>query len=349
MGSSVQAEEAGLRYYDIKEEPFRIYGLYRPCSEDAFKRLPDEVARATSEGVEGLYRCTAGGRVRFCTDSERISIRAKFSKIYRSYHTTLLMTAGFDLFIDDPNTGESVFYGVFDPPYALEDGYTATVKFPDRKKRYITINFPLYSELTELQIGLAKDAEVGEGALYRNKKPVVFYGSSITQGACATRPGNSYESVISRRLNIDYINLGFSGNCKAEDAIVDYMSGLDMSVFVSDYDHNTPNVEHLEATHFRMYEKIRAVHPSIPYVMVSLPDFSRNRENSAARRRIILDSFHRGYLERGDKNLYFVDGEGFFNGEYADCCTADNVHPTDFGMVKMADTIGNVLRKLEIE
>ena len=80
---------------------------------------------------------------------------------------------------------------------------------------------------------------------YRIKKPVVYYGSSITQGGCASKPGSSYESILSRRFDCDYINLGFSGTAKGEDEIVDYIKGLEMSVFVMDYDHNAPTTEHL--------------------------------------------------------------------------------------------------------
>ncbi len=352
MGTAFSNDRADVRYYDVREEPFRIYGLYRPCTEDVFKRIPDEVARATSKGVEGLYKCTAGGRVRFCTDSDHVTVKAAFSSVYKSYHTTLLMSAGFDLFLDDPVTGESIFYDVIKPPYDLENGYTYTVSFPDKRKRYITVNFPLYSAVSELYIGLSKDAELCEGAPYRNKKPVVFYGSSITQGACASRPSIAYTSIISRRFNLDYINLGFSGNGKAEDAIVDYMAGLDMSVFVSDYDHNAPDAEYLRSTHYKMYEKIRAVHPDIPYIMISRPDFTKKgteRDSRVYRRQVIINDFYRAYAELGDMNVYFIDGEGFFNGEYADCCTTDDCHPTDFGMVKMADTIGNVIRKLTVE
>ena len=348
--SSIKRDD--IVYYDVKEEPFELYGFYDPKGQDVFKRIPDEVAEATSAGVVGLYKCTAGGRVRFSTDSDCIVIRAKLPSIHRMYHATLQMSAGFDLYLDDPTSGSSVFYDIFKPPYDMVDNYTSIINFGSRETRYVTINFPLYGEVSSLSVGLCEGATVGGGARYRNEKPVVFYGSSITQGGCATRSGLAYEAIISRRLNIDYINLGFSGNGKAEDAIVEYMSGLDMSVYVADYDHNAPNVEYLRETHYKMYEKIRAAQPDVPYVMISRPDFVKNEAkvtSSILRRQVVLDSFHRAYIENGDRNVYFIDGDGFFNGEYADCCTIDDTHPTDYGMVCMADTIGNVLRKIEIK
>lgn len=75
--------------------------------------------------------------------------------------------------------------------------------------------------------------------------------------------------MVCRRNNIDFINLGFSGSEKGEDAIVDYMAGLEMSAFVCDYDHNAPDAEHLVATNYKMYEKIRKAHPNIPYIILS--------------------------------------------------------------------------------
>ena len=127
------------------------------------------------------------------------------------------------------------------------------IRFDKKTEREITINFPLYSSVADLYIGLDETAVLKKSLGYKHKKPIVFYGSSITQGGCASRPGNAYESIISRALQTDYINLGFSGNAKAEDEIAQYIKDLDMSVFIYDYDHNAPNLKHLEDTHQRMF------------------------------------------------------------------------------------------------
>ena len=352
MKSECTIDRNDIEYYDVREDPFELYGFYDPKGQSVFRRLPEDVSKATNSGVESLSKCTAGGRVRFSTDSDCVVIRAKEPRIHRMYHATLQMSAGFDIYIDDPDSGESVFYDVFKPSYNMTDNFTYMVKFESKEMRFITINYPLYGEVSDLYIGVCQGSYIGKGACYRNKKPVVFYGSSITQGGCASRSGISYTSIISRRLNIDFLNLGFSGSGRAEDAIVDYMSGLEMSVFVSDYDHNAPNIEYLHSTNYRMYEKIRAKHPEIPYIMISRPDFSKNNlklADSILRRQIIVDDFHRAYIRNGDKNVYFIDGESFFNSKYADCTTVDDTHPTDYGMVCMANTIGNVLKKLEIK
>lgn len=210
--------------------------------------------------------------------------------------------------------------------------------------RSFTINFPSYCDVISLEVGIETDAEITEGEVYKNELPVVFYGSSITQGGCSSRAGNTYQNVISRRLGIDFLNLGFSGGCKAEETIVEYLSTLKMSTFVCDYDHNAPNTTYLRETHFPLYEKIRSKNPNLPYVMISLPGY-RNNPTAEERRRIIIDSYERA-LALGDRNVYFIDGRDFFTAPYEDLCTVDRCHPNDLGFALMADKIGAVLSKI---
>lgn len=173
----------------------------------------------------------------------------------------------------------------------------------------------------------------------------MYYGSSITQGGCASRPGNSYPAIISRMLNCDYINFGFSGNAKGEDIIVEYMASLNMSVFVCDYDHNTPSTEHLLNTHERLYKKIREGNPELPIVFISKPDFDSNVPLNIQRRNIIYSTYINA-INNGDKNVYFIDGESLFKSEGRDSCTVDGCHPNDLGFMRMAETIGYMIKKL---
>ena len=267
----------GVAFYDVRRAPFRVYGLYDYKNQPIFRRLPEEVAAATSDGVAHLSKHTAGGRVRFATDSDFICIKAKMNSITLLPHMPTSGTAGFDLFIDSPDGAESRYVRTFMPPWHTKDeGYESRIDLGSKKLRYFTINFPSYSGVDELLVGISEGSTLGEGLPYRSLAPFVYYGSSITQGGCASRSGNIYQNVVCRRTNIDYINLGFSGNGRAEDAIVDYMASLQMSAFISDYDHNSPSREHLSATHYKMYEKIRAAHPDIPYIMLSKCDLDNS-------------------------------------------------------------------------
>ena len=202
---------------------------------------------------------------------------------------------------------------------------------------------PLYGGVRDLLIGIEADATLTPAPDYKLECPVVYYGSSITQGGCASRPGMSYQAIISRRLGINHLNLGFSGSARGEDTIADYIAGLEMSAFVYDYDHNAPNPTHLELTHGPMFDKIRAAHPDIPIIMVSRPIFgSECTDEQIERQEIIRASYDRA-IANGDKNVYFVNGNDFFMKEMPDLYTVDFVHPNDLGHYYMAKAIFEVL------
>ncbi len=328
-----------VRFYNIKSEPFRIYGLCDPLSDKPYHRIPEAVAEATSDGVRGLNFNTAGGRVRFTTTSSYVAIKAFNPSSACMTNMCLIGSSGFDVYIN--KNGRDTFAGVLRfSGYGYKDSFEALVHLPAGRKE-VTINFPLYCGCRELYIGLDSTSELERRADYRFEKPVVFYGSSITQGGCASRPGMAYEALISRRFDTNYLNLGFSGNAKGEDAIADYMASLDFSVFVCDYDHNAPSVEHLAATHEKLYKTIRAAHPDAPVIFVGKPDCDPVNSQNAARRDVIYNTYHNAKL-RGEK-VIFIDGYSLFAGELREECTVDGCHPNDLGMARMADVIGKAV------
>ena len=144
-------------------------------------------------------------------------------------------------------------------------------------------------------------------------------------------------------FDCDYINLGFSGNAKAEDEIIDYIAELDMSVFVYDYDHNAPEPEHLKRTHFALYEAIRNKNPELPYIMITHP--SKGINEPVNRRKIIMESYLKA-LDKGDKNVYYIDGDSLFAGYEYDSCTVDGCHPNDLGLYRMAQGILPILKEI---
>ena len=147
--------------------------------------------------------------VRFRTNSRRIAIIARMDHLGKMPHFAFSGSCGLDLYAREKN--EDIYCGTFMPNLDIANGYESIMELPDDKTKDITINFPLYSDIIDLYIGIDSHAALGKAESYRRSKPIVFYGSSITQGNCASRPGNSYQSILSRQLNCDYINLGFSG------------------------------------------------------------------------------------------------------------------------------------------
>ena len=326
-------------YYDIRKKPFAIYGLDESTT-DEFRRIPTSVAENTSKDVLELHKNTSGGRVRFKTNSNSVSIRAKIEETDQIPFGTPALICGFDLYLDrDGNKHD--FLGTFKFDFDKRFDYEATLSLPSGEKE-LTLNMPLYGSVLSLEIGLEEGASLSPHSPYKYEKPIVFYGSSITQGS-VTRAGKLYSAIISRKLDTNFKCLGFSGACKAEDEMVEYIASLEMSAFVSDYDHNTPSYEHLKNTHFKMYQTIREKHPDIPYFMITKPDFHYD-DVDTARRCIIMESYLKAY-NSGDKNVYFIDGSAFFNGVELLDCTVDGIHPGDDGQRKMADYIGDVISK----
>ncbi|MBQ7045850.1 MAG: SGNH/GDSL hydrolase family protein [Clostridia bacterium] len=327
-----------IKFYSVLNKPFGLYGAF--YVDGKFRRIPESVAKATNEGVWGHHTSMAGVRVRFKTNSPYIAIFAKMPAIGRMPHFALTGSSGFDLY---RNKDGDEYLKTFVPPYDFTDGYESVIDLEDKGMYEYTINFPLYSDVSEFYVGLSENAKIEEPAPYKDIKPIVYYGSSITQGGCASRPGRAYSNIITRRLNVDHINLGFSGSARGEDAIAEYISGLDMSVFVYDYDHNAPTVEYLKGTHEKMFKTIRAKNPNLSIVMLSRPRYRLNDEHKA--RIEVIKTTYQNAVDSGDKNVYFIDGPTLM--QYAkNEGTADDVHPNDLGFVSMAQVIGDLLEKL---
>ena len=324
-----------MRFYGVDEVPFRIYGVFKENGQ--YCRMPGAAAEKVSERVHVLYKKTSGGRVRFRTDSAYVAIKAVMHGVVRIPVLSHVGANAFDLYAD------GVFISAFVPPIDSGKGYESVVDLEGRKEREITIHFPLYAGVDTLYIGLEDGACVKEAAPYREGAPIVCYGSSITQGGCASRPGLSYQNILTRRLDRDFMCLGFSGNAKAEDAMIDYIKGLDMSVFVLDYDHNAPTPEHLQNTHEKMFRAIRQAKPDLPILILPRPRYTLLEEEK--QRFAIIEQTYRNARLAGDRNVYLIDGPTLM-ALCGDEGTIDGCHPNDLGFVSMAKAIGDVLEQI---
>lgn len=331
-------------WYDVRQTPFSLHGLYEPLTQPFFRRVPAEVADATSNGVSLLSQESAGGRVRFSTNSPYVAIRAKFRAVGRSSHLTLLSSSGFDLYVD----GEfgSRFVREFRMPYEMVDEYEAVLGVGDETVRSFTINFPVHAVVEKLEVGLKPDAALEAARPYRDLLPVAFYGSSIVHGTAAGRPGLIYPAIISRELNVDFCDIGFSGQAMGEPVLARWISTLPMSAFVCDYDYNAPSPEALAATHYPFYQIIREKNPDLPYLMVTRPNFWTSpweEEDVFMRREVVMASYLKA-RQNGDRHVYFVDGLSFGMVSHTYDLSMDSIHPNDAGFMRMADCIGSVLR-----
>ena len=336
------------QWLDVREDnALSLHGLYMDKESDVFPRMDLDATTELNKNAQTHARESAGGRIRFSTNSSYVAIKAEFPD-YIKYAADAdddmgKGKYGFDVYVD--TEAGSTYITTIAPETTevpTEDeawSYEGSYDFGTVEERNITIYFPTLQVVSEVYVGVQETATVEEHKIpYDTAAPIVYYGSSITQGASATRPGLTYVNTIGRSLNRDYINLGMFGGCKAEKAFSDYIGGLDMSIFVYDHDHNYNTAAELAERHEAFYKEVREEKPDIPIVFISRPSKTNEWE---AMREVIKKTYHNA-IANGDQNVYFIDGQSFFNGDVA--YIADKVHPTDEGQAAMADTIGNVLQ-----
>ena len=344
-----------LEWHSYNENVFALYGVFYDQDNEEFLRLPKEVAKSTSPGVEWLANQTSGGRLRFCTDSKIVAIRAVEGFCSFKPHIPVTGQMGFALYTDgkyertfapDLTAIENRKDGVF-----AFSNYFKTI-FPKQNGEFYNydIYFPLYSSVKQLYIGVIKGSKFQTPKNYSYTLPILYYGSSITQGACASHPGNEYQGHLSRALDTDYINLGFAGKAKGEQVMAEYISSLPHSIFVMDYDNNAPTLEHLENTHYAFYKTYRQKCKNTPIIFVTKPnwwiDFPEKEfgKKTTPCTKIIKETYKRA-IKEGDKNVYFIDGKTFFGKDLYNC-TVDSIHPNDQGFYKMANKFYPILKKI---
>lgn len=343
LATEVPAE---AEFFDPRRAPFSIWGLAENA-EGSYCRLPLELLPACSEGVQGLAWHLAGGCVRFSTNAPWLCVAWRLREMGNMAHFAASGQSGLELVEETDGRIRAVKTLVpqMNPNgcgCALEQ--SRRVDLPGEGMRSYALYLPLYNGLTELLIGLPPQAGLQEGRTPAIEKPILFYGSSITQGGCASKVANAYTHVLARRLDAALINLGFSGNGRGEQLMAEYIASLPMSAFVMDYDHNAPSLEHLEQTHEAFFRTVRRAQPDLPILLLSMPDFDRDPQAAAPRREVIRRTYENA-RRGGDAHVFFVDGETFFGDTERFDCTVDGCHPTDLGFRRMADVLEPVLRR----
>ena len=333
-GSKIDKDD--ITWISILESPISIHGL-AVAEPGRFWRLPAPLIDEVNEGVSVLGRHTAGGRIRFRTDSPYIAYRAKPLNSGYMSHMPLTGSVGTDIFVN------GISCTTFRPRHDSDEWYEGILEITEEAENMqgtkdVELNMGLYNGITEGYIGLKTGCALEAPRPYTIEKPIVYYGNSVTQGGCASKPGNSFPGFLGRWLDADHINLGFSGSGRGEKNIAEYIAGLDMSLFFMDYDHNAPNAAHLWKTHYPFYKIIRDANPDLPILIASMPNVDRRPVFRAERREAIYATYARAKAE-GDEKVWFIDGVTLFGTEDRDACTMDGSHPNDFGFYRMAQNI----------
>ncbi len=328
--------------YSALKPPVSLHGVF--YENGKFRRLPEEVAKQVSSGVHVLHSITAGGRVKFRTNSKTVALFTEIEP-YQVPQMSILGSSGFEIF-SDGKFEKAVYLPIDTKKLEQVEHLNTSFTFADSKFREITVYFPLYCRVRDVRIAVEKGYDVLPSTDYKDIKPIVYYGSSITQGCCASKPSCTYQSFIERWTKCDYLNFGFAGNCKGEPNMAEYLANQDMCAFVLDYDYNAPTPEHLKATHLNVYKTIREKHKDIPIIMLSKPLFKADATSKKCLR--IIKETYRYALEHGDKNVRLIDGHKIFPSGNADVMTAEGCHPTDLGFYFMAKKIYATMKTFDL-
>lgn len=338
--------EPDVLWRSVDEHPFSIHGVFYDSEEGMFLRIPKEIAQNVSPLVYALSQRTSGGRVRFKTDSPYVAIYCKAPAFGAMPHMPITGSHGFAVYCNGAYAGKvtpSVNEVV--APSKEKISFGGVVKLCANGWKDIEVYMPLYGGVCELLIGVKEGTNVDAPREYKYKKPIVMYGSSITQGGCASRPGNDYAMRLSRMLDAEVLNLGFSGNGNAEPVMLNYLASLDASAYVFDYNYYSARSDRILPNHYEIYEALRKSDPFVPILMIDKPAVMFAGEDYHIRSRMILDTYERA-KKNGDDLVDMMDAKELFGEEEPDACVVDTAHPNDLGFYRMATAIFPHLKRL---
>jgi lysophospholipase L1-like esterase len=330
-------------WYDIRD--LGVEGRGWSDTKSFYDRLPAKAEGVVRDPVWRLAQHSAGMCVRFVTDATTIHARWTLrSPSLAMPHMPATGVSGLDLYAKDGH-GQWRWLGVGRPAQQTNQQALAS-GLPAGKREYL-LYLPLYNGVESVQIGVSSEATLWPGPP-REHKPIVFYGTSITQGGCASRPGMTYAAILGRWLDRPAINLGFSGNGRMESEVAQLLAELDPCVYVINCLPNMNDTEVAERVE-PLVKTIRQARPRTPIVLCEDRSYTNawllagQRERNQSSRAALKAAFARLKSE-GVTGLHYLAGENQLGDDRED--TVDGSHPTDLGFVRMAEAMLPVLKPL---
>lgn len=345
--------EGKLVWHSPRDKPFGIFGFAWFAKENVYRRLPKSVTGVVPEAVDRLANHTSGGQIRFQTDASTLSVRVKLTGLADMPHMPATGQCGVDCYVSKEGTQDDLQY-VSTTKYDISQLEYECVLYEGwpSETRNVVLNMPLYQGVVEISIGLNVEAIVKKAPEYVSEKRVVIYGTSITQGGCASRPGMMYSNILSRRIPLEFINLGFSGNGRGEPELAEVISEIDHpACLIIDYEGNCVSTELFKETLPEFIRIYRESHRLTPIVVASRIPYARENitphlHKMRTERKYFEQSLVNTLREKGDLNIYFFDGSKSLGDEDFFECMVDGSHPTDLGFLRMANALESSLKTL---
>lgn len=331
-----------ISWHDVRETDLEGRAFPDAARKSYFDRLPAEADGKVTAAVWGLSRDSAGQMFRFRTDSTSIYAHYKLTKAkLEQPHMPATGVSGLDLYARDKD-GKWRWVQVVRP--TAQELKVRIAENLDPGEREYALYLPLYNGVEFLNVGVTEGRKFA--GLKPRAKPVVFYGTSITHGACASRPGMVHTAILGRRLDAPVVNLGFSGNGRMDKEVGDFLVRIDAAAFVIDCLPNM-NAQEVAAKCGPLVKQLRAARPDTPIVLV---EDRRNTDSwlLAARRKhhddnhAALKAAYEQLLKDGVKGLSYVPGDHLY-GDDNDGAT-DGSHASDLGFYRQADVFEPFLK-----
>lgn len=342
--SAKPAGQDSLKFVDAASLP--LVGKGFDDTENRYERLPARLKGVTRDPVWVLSTNSSGLAIRFRTSSRVIGAKWEVTRDVVMNHFTPTGIKGLDLYclVD----GEWKFVNSARPTGKFTEAVIIAHMTPE--EREFMLYLPLYDGLSHLEIGIEPGSEIGVPLveLPRREKPVVFYGTSITQGGCATRAGMAYPNILSRMLGRETINLGFSGNGKLDLEVAEAMAEIDASCFVIDCLPNV-TVQLMKDNYARFLDIIRGKNPEVPILLVENIRYTHMAfdQNTAAfvnDKNNLLKDIWQERKTQGDRNIFYMKGDNLIGDDLE--ATVDGVHLTDLGFLRMAEKMYPEIKRL---
>jgi lysophospholipase L1-like esterase len=338
-----------LSWHPANQDPFKLEGFPFYGADGIYRRLPLTPPEELPEAVDFLANNTAGGQLRFRSDSRVIALQVELPENCSMVHMAQTGQNGFDLYIGQP-TAERFCNCA---KYELKDKSYQVLLFeqPEMMMREYTLNFPLYNGVKEVLVGLDPQSALEPPTPRAISGRVVVYGTSITQGGCASRPGTCYTNILARRLNVEFVNLGFSGSGQGEPQVARAVALVSQPrLLVMDYEANCNDPQRLRKTLPEFVSIVRQGHPGLPVLVVTRVNHAKESFEpeflqAAKVRRKIQSDFVAERRQAGDSDIHFFDASVVFGQDY-DECTVDGSHPTDLGFMRMARAFEPIYRQI---